>query len=79
MQAVARKLYSEEEYWALEETSPFKNEFWDGEIVAISGGTFNHAEIARRIQTHRIINRLHSHLAKPRESHALPQNQWRLV
>jgi Uma2 family endonuclease len=52
MQAVARKLYSEEEYWALEEISPFKNEFWDGEIVAMAGGTFNHGRIAANVVRH---------------------------
>ena len=49
MQAVARKLYSEEEYWTLEETSPVKHEFWDGEIWAMSGGTFNHARVAANV------------------------------
>ena len=58
MQAIARKLYTEEEYWALEEAAPFKNEFWDGEIVAMSGGTFNHGRIAASV-----IRRLGNKLA----------------
>ena len=49
MQATARKLYSEEEYWTLEETSPVKHEFWDGEIWAMAGGTFNHARVAANV------------------------------
>lgn len=59
MQAVARKLYTEEEYWALEETAPFKNEFWAGEIVPMSGGTFSHAEIIANVVCH-IGNQLKS-------------------
>jgi Uma2 family endonuclease len=49
MQAVTRKLYTEEEYWALEETAPIKHEYWNGEIFAMSGGTANHSLITVRI------------------------------
>lgn len=41
-----KKLYTPEEYLQLEEKSEFKNEYWNGEIVAIAGGTTNHNEIA---------------------------------
>jgi Uma2 family endonuclease len=51
MQALARKIYSEEEYWAIEETSPVKHEYWDGELYAMAGGTFNHAEISGNVLT----------------------------
>lgn len=49
MQAVARKFYSEEEYWALEETSQVKHEYWDGELWAMSGGTASHSRLSVRI------------------------------
>ncbi len=52
MQALAHKFYSEEEYWALEETSPVKHEYWDGEIVAMAGGTFNHGRVAANVVRH---------------------------
>ncbi|BAY62283.1 hypothetical protein NIES22_23550 [Calothrix brevissima NIES-22] len=41
-----KKLYTPEEYLQLEQTSEFKNEYWDGEIVPMAGGTTNHNEIA---------------------------------
>src|SRR6185436_10959173 len=49
MQATARKVYTEEEYWALEETSPVKHEYWDGEIWAMSGGTDAHSSLSVRV------------------------------
>ncbi len=49
MQALAQKFYSEEEYWAFEEHSSIKHEYWDGEIVAMSGGTATHSLMAMRI------------------------------
>ncbi len=42
-----KKSYSPEEYLQLEETSESKNEYKDGEIIPIAGGTTNHNEIAR--------------------------------
>jgi len=38
--------YTPEEYLQLEEISESKNEYRDGEIVAMAGGTTNHNEIA---------------------------------
>lgn len=38
--------YTPEEYLQLEETSESKNEYRDGEIVPMAGGTTNHNEIA---------------------------------
>lgn len=41
-----KRYYSPEEYLQLEETAEFKNEYLDGEIVPMAGGTTNHNEIA---------------------------------
>jgi Uma2 family endonuclease len=41
-----KRQYTPEEYLQLEETSEFKNEYRDGEIVPMAGGTTNHNEIA---------------------------------
>jgi len=38
-------LYSPEEYLALERQSPFRSEYIDGQIVAMSGGSFAHSII----------------------------------
>jgi Uma2 family endonuclease len=40
------KSYSPEEYLALEEQAEFKNEYRDGEIIQMAGGTTNHNKIA---------------------------------
>ena len=48
-ESIGRDFISEEDYWKLEETSPIKHEYWDGEIFAMSGGTFNHGRIAANI------------------------------
>ena len=45
------KKYTFDEYIALEETATFKSEFWDGNIVAMAGGTPNHSKIANSIGT----------------------------
>ncbi|MEH2441695.1 Uma2 family endonuclease [Nostoc sp.] len=42
----SKKYYTPEEYLQLEETSESKNEYRDGEIVSMPGGTTNHNEIA---------------------------------
>ncbi|OCQ98443.1 hypothetical protein BCD64_14250 [Nostoc sp. MBR 210] len=41
-----KKRYTPEEYLQLEETSEFKHEYYDGEIVSMAGGTTNHNEIS---------------------------------
>jgi Uma2 family endonuclease len=38
--------YTQEEYLQLEETAVYKSEYRDGEIIAMTGGTTNHNEIA---------------------------------
>lgn len=43
------KRYSLEEYFALEEQAKSKSEFHDGEIVAVTGGTFNRNALALNI------------------------------
>jgi Uma2 family endonuclease len=45
MSEVAKKVYSLEEYFALEATSEEKHEYYNGEIFAMAGGTFQHAVI----------------------------------
>jgi Uma2 family endonuclease len=41
-----QKRYTPEEYLELEEKAEYKNEYIDGEIVPITGGTTNHNKIA---------------------------------
>ncbi len=41
-----KRYYTPEEYLALEDSSEFKNEYRDGEIVPMAGGTTNHNQIA---------------------------------
>ena len=43
--------YSYDEYLSLEEKSEPKNEFWNGKIVEIAGGTPNHSKISNSIGT----------------------------
>jgi Uma2 family endonuclease len=40
-----------DEYFELEKTSEIKHEFFDGEIFAMSGGSFNHAAIGVNVVT----------------------------
>ena len=46
------KYYTPEEYLELEEKSEVKNEYIDGEIIPMSGGTTNHNEIAGNFYLH---------------------------
>jgi Uma2 family endonuclease len=46
MQATQTRYYTPEEYLALEESSEFKNEYIDGQIIPIAGGTTNHNRLA---------------------------------
>jgi len=39
---VQQKIYTPEEYLALEETAEFRSEYWNGEIVPMTGGSFDH-------------------------------------
>jgi Uma2 family endonuclease len=43
------RLYSPEEYLELEARADYKNEYHDGEIVPMAGGTTNHNELALNI------------------------------
>jgi Uma2 family endonuclease len=43
------KFYSPDEYRELEETAEFRNEYRDGEIVKMSGGSINHSQIIGNI------------------------------
>lgn len=40
-----KRFYTPEEYLALEEKAEFRSEYNDGEIIAMSGGSLNHARI----------------------------------
>jgi len=43
------KFYTPDEYRELEETAEFRNEYRDGEIVQMSGGSINHSQIIGNI------------------------------
>lgn len=43
------KFYTPDEYRELEETAEFRNEYRDGEIVQMTGGTINHSRIIRNL------------------------------
>ncbi len=45
MQAAAIQYFTREDYFAFEETSEEKHEFFRGEIFAMPSGTFNHSSI----------------------------------
>ncbi|MFB2934145.1 Uma2 family endonuclease [Aerosakkonemataceae cyanobacterium BLCC-F154] len=49
IQAVEKRYYSPEEYLALEEAAEYKSEYYDGEIVPMTGGTTNHNQIAGNV------------------------------
>ncbi len=44
-----KRYYTPEEYLALEETAEEKNEYHDGEIIPMTGGTTNHNTLALTI------------------------------
>ena len=46
-----KRKYTPEEYLALEEKAEFRSEYWNGEIVAMAGGTENHNTITLNIAT----------------------------
>ncbi len=46
MQAEAKKIYTPEEYLELEVNSDTRNEYCNGEIIPMTGGTPNHNDIA---------------------------------
>lgn len=47
--AALTKRYTPEEYLALEEKAEYRSEYDNGEILAMSGGSFNHARIIGNI------------------------------
>ena len=49
--------YSLDEYFALEHTGDARYEYWDGDIVCMSGGSLAHARIAGNIY-HRLAQKL---------------------
>ncbi len=49
MPVALRKYYSEEEFLALERMSKIKNEYYRGEIFAMSGASYQHNQIATNI------------------------------
>ncbi len=49
LKAKKQKLYTPEEYLKLEEKADFRSEYDDGIIVAMAGGSINHARIIRNI------------------------------
>jgi len=44
-----KKKYTSDEYLALEEKAEFRSEYDNGEIVAMSGGSLNHAQITANL------------------------------
>lgn len=64
MQALAIQYFTRENYFAFEETSEEKHEFFRGEIFAMSRGTFNHAEIILNVTTH-LKNKLRGKSCRP--------------
>lgn len=51
METEAQKLYTPEEYFALEASSEIRHEYYRGEIFAMAGRSVNHNRIVRNILT----------------------------
>ncbi len=51
MNRESQRRYSLDEYFAVEETSRVKNEYYDGEIFAMAGASLQHNEIAANLLT----------------------------
>lgn len=49
---MGKKIYTTEEYLALEEKADYKHEYRNGEIIAMTGGTINHNEIVTNLCTY---------------------------
>jgi len=49
MEAAQRRAATVEEYLALEESSDEKHEYFEGEIFAMSGGSFNHSQLPAQL------------------------------
>lgn len=48
---VVTAYYTPEEYLELEEKADYKNEYRDGEIISMTGGTTNHNKLALNLAT----------------------------
>ncbi|MGH9425187.1 MAG: Uma2 family endonuclease, partial [Terriglobia bacterium] len=51
MQRQSRRHYSLDEYFAVEETSGIRHEYFDGEIFAMAGSSVNHNHISANVLT----------------------------
>ena len=60
MQQPEIKYYTPEEYLELEETAEYKSEYYQGEIFAMSGASFNHNQI---------IGNVHANLHQNQKKH----------
>ncbi|MBM0743101.1 Uma2 family endonuclease [Phormidium sp. CLA17] len=49
---VQQKKYTSEEYLIMEEAAGFRSEYWNGEIVPMTGGSINHNRIAGTIHAY---------------------------
>lgn len=49
---ITQEKYTVEQYLSLEEKAEFKNEYRNGEIIKMAGGTINHNEIAGNLCAH---------------------------
>ncbi|GAA4018232.1 Uma2 family endonuclease [Hymenobacter fastidiosus] len=52
MNAPQKTTYTPEEYLAIDRSAEHKSEFWDGQIMAMSGAQQEHLEIVRNISGH---------------------------
>jgi Uma2 family endonuclease len=67
MPQAAMQRISREEYLALEEDSPERQQYFNGEVFAMAGGTFNHSRIARNIVA-ALVSRLRGKPCEPMNS-----------
>ena len=66
-----KKKYTPEEYLALEEKAEYRSEFWNGEIIKMSGSTGNHNSI-----TLNVAGALKSHLRNKCRTFAIDVKVW---
>ena len=59
-----KRFISPGEYLDLERDAEFRSEYWNGEIVAMAGGTRSHNRIVRNL-THRLGNQLEGSACEP--------------
>ncbi|HRK32520.1 MAG TPA: Uma2 family endonuclease, partial [Tepidisphaeraceae bacterium] len=62
-----KHLYTIAEYLALEEKSEGKNEYHDGEIIAMAGGSYRHSKLKTNL-IRTLGNRLMGHRCEPLDS-----------